>query len=86
MADVTYNTSSFPFLIKTLLQLRQINKKSGAKSPNVLLGYKERDPDERTLWTMMKDISLHLQEIDRVEGAGGAPVEIYCGKFDDDDV
>ncbi|EJD07586.1 uncharacterized protein FOMMEDRAFT_74231, partial [Fomitiporia mediterranea MF3/22] len=77
MADVTYNTSSFPSLIKTLSRPH----KPPAPPPTVLLAYKERDPDERRLWDMALEIGLHFQEIGRIPGAGGMPVEIYSGTF-----
>ena len=80
MADVTYNTSSFPSLIRTLSQLSRL-RPDPELTPTVLLAYKERDPDERRLWDMAKDIGLNFEEIARVPGAGGMPVEIYIGSF-----
>ncbi|TDL23856.1 hypothetical protein BD410DRAFT_746742 [Rickenella mellea] len=79
MADVTYNTSSFPSLVATLERL----KKVGREPPAVLLAYKERDAAERDLWNQVTRIGLELHEIDRVNGAGGAPIEIYFGTFKD---
>ena len=106
MADVTYNTASFPALIRTLKRLSMIPRGSSnqptesdnaqsAKSvagtnvetpqgdhlPLVLLAYKERDPAERTLWDMSREIGLVFRNIDQLPGAGGAPVEIYFGTF-----
>ncbi|KAL5513207.1 hypothetical protein ACEPAH_3605 [Sanghuangporus vaninii] len=78
MADVTYNTASFPSLILTLSRL---STRAG-RTPSVLLAYKERDPDERRLWDMARSIGLHFDEIGRVPGAGGVPVEIYQGRFE----
>ncbi|KLO17915.1 hypothetical protein SCHPADRAFT_900110 [Schizopora paradoxa] len=85
MADVTYNTASFPALVGTLKKLSSLpdGSEGRRKPPLVLLAYKERHPDERTLWSMIKDIGLAFEEIARVPGAGGAPVEIYIGKFSD---
>lgn len=86
MADVTYNTASFPALVGTLKKLSSLpddGSEGRRKPPLVLLAYKERHPDERTLWSMIKDIGLAFEEIARIPGAGGAPVEIYLGKFSD---
>jgi len=89
MADVTYNTASFPALVSTLTRLRDLAQHSDKAAgegirgdpPIVLLAYKQRHPDERTLWNLVSDIGLNLTEIDRVPGAGGAPIEIYLGQF-----
>ncbi|KAL5536890.1 hypothetical protein ACEPAF_713 [Sanghuangporus sanghuang] len=78
MADVTYNTASFPSLIRTLSRLST----RARRTPSVLLAYKERDPDERRLWDMARGIGLYFDEIGRVPGAGGVPVEIYQGRFE----
>lgn len=80
MADVTYNTESFSALIGTLSRLIQFCKhKRNGRPPRVLMGYKERHPDERSLWGRANDISLHFQKIACVNGAGGNPVEIWLG-------
>ncbi|PVG04887.1 hypothetical protein CPB86DRAFT_809881 [Serendipita vermifera] len=76
MSDVTYNTSSFPALIKTLKRLINI-------SPNawVILAYKERHSAERTAWNMFEDeVKIRLKKVKEVKGAGGAPVEIWIGQ------
>ena len=73
MADVTYNTSSFPSLVRTLSDLIKL----GLKPPVVLLGYKERDPGERTLWKMTKEVGLEFEKVAERPGAGGAPIEIW---------
>lgn len=73
MADVTYNTSSFPSLVRTLSTLVT----SSDSSPILLLGYKERHPDERVLWTMTKAIGLEFLKVGQKDGAGDAPVEIW---------
>ena len=99
MADVTYNTASFPALVKTLKRLSSLQRlqtelpRSSSKPdspkeqpPRILLAYKERDPAERELWGMLSDIGLTLKEIDRVPGTGGAEVEIYVGAFGSPDI
>lgn len=80
MADVTYNTASFSALIGTLSRLIQLCKhKRNGRSPSILMGYKERHLDERSLWDHAKDIDIHFQQIAQVNGAGGNPVEIWLG-------
>ncbi|KAG8214981.1 putative methyltransferase-domain-containing protein [Butyriboletus roseoflavus] len=80
MADVTYNTASFSALIGTLSRLIQLCKqRRNGRLPRVLMGYKERHPDERSLWDRAKAIDLHFQQIAQVNGAGGNPVEIWLG-------
>ena len=101
MADVTYNTASFPALITTLKRLSNIKHQRSSDNatnspslspapdvpslrndrPLVLLAYKERDSAERSLWDMACSVGLVFEEVDRVCGAGGAPVEIYLGRF-----
>jgi len=73
MADVTYNTASFPSLVRTLLRLIRL----GTNPPLVLLGYKERDVAERTLWNLAAEIGLEFEKISELPGAGGTPVEIW---------
>ncbi|KAJ7155430.1 putative methyltransferase-domain-containing protein [Mycena crocata] len=73
MADVTYNTASFPSLVRTLKGLIDL----GEKRPRVVMGYKERDSAERALWGMAEDIGLPLTLVGRVAGSGGMPVEIW---------
>ena len=75
MADVTYNTASFPSLVRTLAQLIRL----GPRPPLVLLGYKERDVAERTLWNLVAEIGLKFEKISELTGAGGTPVEIWLG-------
>lgn len=75
MADVTYNTASFPSLVRTLAQVMRL----GTKPPMVLMGYKQRDAAERTLWNLVAEIGLELKKISEHKGAGGAPVEIWLG-------
>lgn len=51
----------------------------GTNPPVVLLGYKERDAAERTLWDLARAIGLEFEQIDEKRGVGGAPVEIWFG-------
>ncbi|KAH9857281.1 putative methyltransferase-domain-containing protein [Lenzites betulinus] len=76
MADVTYNTTSFPSLVRTISSLVQLKP---SKPPVILLGYKERDPAERTLWDMAKEIGVVFERVGERKGAGGQPVEIWVG-------
>ncbi|KAF9452441.1 hypothetical protein P691DRAFT_697045 [Macrolepiota fuliginosa MF-IS2] len=78
MSDVTYNTSSFPALVQTVMKLMG----TGEKPPVVLLGYKERDSAERELWEMMEAIGLCLEKIGERRGAADPAVEVWFGHFD----
>lgn len=90
MADVTYNTSSFPALLSTLSSLLTLPSTSDAhstssdappKRPWVVLAYKERDPAERELWDMLtQKTGVVLQKIGAVPGAGAMEVEIWAGR------
>lgn len=83
MADVTYNTSSFPSLINTLSKLvsiRSSNVESDSRSPLILLAYKERDPAERSLWDMAREVGIIFEKVGERCGAGGDPVEIWIGQ------
>jgi len=75
MADVSYNTSSFPSLARTLSRLVRL----GSKSPIILLGYKERDAAERTWWDVATQAGIDFEKIGERVGAGGVPVEIWVG-------
>ena len=75
MADVSYNTSSFPALSRVLSNLIRL----GSKPPLILLGYKERDEAERTFWDMAALVGIHFEKVGERRGAGGAPVEIWLG-------
>lgn len=81
MADVTYNTSSFPALIRTLGSLQRLNTDKNLPPPTVLLGYKERDVEERTLWTLASEIGLKLERIGGKKGWGKEEVEIWVGRW-----
>lgn len=77
MADVTYNTASFPSLVRMLFSLVRLCE----TPPLMLLGYKERDAAERTLWEMFRqEASIELVLIGQVQGAGDTPVEIWIGQ------
>ncbi|KAH8996134.1 putative methyltransferase-domain-containing protein [Lactarius hatsudake] len=86
MADVAYNTSSFPALLSTLASLLALSDHddgaaTGVREPLVLLAYKERDPGERRLWDMMaRRVSIVLERVSSEAGVGGPPVEIWMGK------
>ncbi|KAJ7890574.1 putative methyltransferase-domain-containing protein [Mycena olivaceomarginata] len=67
MADVTYNTASFPSLVRSLKKLVNLSP----KRPRVLLGYKERDSGERALWEMAEEAGT------TVAAGGGMAVEIW---------
>ena len=77
MADVTYNTASFPSLVRALSSLLRLSPPE--RPPVVLLGYKERDPEERTLWDMVKAIGVSFEKVGERIGAGREPVEIWIG-------
>jgi len=80
MADVTYNTASFPSLIRTLSNLMQLNIQRNVDPPVILLGYKERDPEERALWEMVGSIGIVLERVGERVGSGANEVEIWVGK------
>jgi hypothetical protein len=77
MADVTYNTASFPSLVRTLSNLTRLCE----KPPLMLLSYKERDTSERTLWEMLRqEASFELVLAGQIHGAGDTSVEIWIGQ------
>lgn len=81
MADVTYNTASFSALINTLSRLIQFSRsKRNGHSPLIVMGYKERDAAERTLWDMVQEAGINLEQVTEVKGAGGKAIEIWVGK------
>ncbi|RDX50268.1 hypothetical protein OH76DRAFT_1349222 [Lentinus brumalis] len=77
MADVTYNTASFPALVRTLDALIRLSPPG--RSPTIIMGYKERDPEERTLWDMAKTVGVTFERVGERTGAGREPVEIWIG-------
>ncbi|KAI0630629.1 putative methyltransferase-domain-containing protein [Trametes polyzona] len=78
MADVTYNTASFPSLVRTLSSLIRLS--SPHKTPIIILGYKERDAAERTLWDMVREIGITFEQVGQRAGAGGQAIEIWIGR------
>lgn len=82
MADVTYNTASFPSLIRTVTTLAKPIKTH--RMPLILLGYKERDPAERSLWSMAADVGINFTQVSSRTGAGQEPVEIWIGKMSEE--
>ena len=78
MADVTYNTASFSSLVRTLSSLIHLSPPS--KPPIIVLGYKERDAAERTLWSMVEDVGVTFEKIGERSGAGGQAVEVWIGR------
>lgn len=61
-ADVTYNTASFPALVRTLSALLK------GDTP-LLLAYKQRDAGERDLWRMLEEEGIQAHLVDTVQGA-----------------
>jgi hypothetical protein len=74
MADVTYNPSSFPSLLRTVDSILRL-----APGCEVVLAYKERHDTERRIWGDFEGIGLKMRMIDRAYGFGGAPVEVWLG-------
>ena len=63
MADVTYNSDSFPELVSTMKSLIDLSPAS-TPPPMFLLGYKQRHPDERVLWDMAeKQAGVHFVKV-----------------------
>lgn len=79
---MTYNTASFPSVLRTLSSLIQLNVKHSRSPPLVILGYKERDPDERSLWGMLESkLALQLQKVRECEGwPESTPIEVWIGQ------
>ncbi|BEJ12764.1 hypothetical protein CspHIS471_0212240 [Cutaneotrichosporon sp. HIS471] len=77
-ADVTYNTASFSALVGTLERL--LKAKVDGRPPRLLLAYKQRDPGERELWTMLRDRGIGTVMVDTVQGAEDrGEIEIWVG-------
>jgi hypothetical protein len=66
-ADVTYNTASFPCLVRTLDAL--LSSSGDRPAPPLLLAYKQRDLGERDLWGMLEEKGISAALVDRVQGA-----------------
>lgn len=81
---MTYNTASFPSLLRTLSSLIQLNTDHSRSPPIVILAYKERDPDERSLWGMLEsDVGIRLEKVEECEGwPESAPIEFWIGSLE----
>ena len=81
MADVTYNTASFPSLIRAISSLIQLNVNHSRPPPIIMMGYKERDPDERSLWGMLEsEVGIRLERVGECEGwPESTPIEFWIG-------
>lgn len=74
-ADVTYNTASFPALVKTLKNLL-------VPGPPLLLAYKQRDEGEKDLWRLLKAEGVFMDLIDNIPGSEDyGEVEIWVGRY-----
>ncbi|WVW80047.1 hypothetical protein I302_102020 [Kwoniella bestiolae CBS 10118] len=80
-ADVTYNTSAFPSLLRTLTSL--LAPSPAKKPPILILAYKQRDPSERDLWTMLQEKGVSLRLVDKVVGVerDQGETEIWIGRM-----
>ena len=78
-ADVTYNTAAFPALLSTLVAL--LAPDESGNGPLLILAYKERDPAERDLWSMLSGKGIWMVKIGDVFGAdtGTGETEIWVG-------
>ncbi|KAG9075376.1 hypothetical protein FS749_012966, partial [Ceratobasidium sp. UAMH 11750] len=81
MADVTYNTGSFPALLDTVIALLNGPSPSSA-SPMILLAYKCRDPSERTLWRDAAARGISFVQVDCIKGAREPAVEVWLGGWE----
>ena len=79
-ADVTYNTASFPSLVKTLTSL--MIPKDRDDRPRLLMAYKQRDPAERELWGMLEKEGVEMTFVQTIRGAerGKEEVELWIGQ------
>ena len=80
---MTYNTSSFPSLLRTLSSLVKLNAENSRPPPVVILGYKERDSDERSLWGMLgSEVGICLEKVGECEGwPESTPTEFWIGQL-----
>jgi hypothetical protein len=75
MSDVTYNTASFPALLRTVKNLLSL-----APAARMIIAYKERHVAERIAWEMFEsDAKLSLHKVEEIPGSAGVPVEIWLG-------
>ncbi|KAF8608640.1 hypothetical protein BDV93DRAFT_485876 [Ceratobasidium sp. AG-I] len=85
MADVTYNTASFPALLDTVTNLlRGPKPDSLAPSPMILLAYKCRDAAERTLWHDASVRGILFVQVDQIKGVREPAVEVWLGGWEKD--
>ena len=79
---MTYNTSSFPSLLRTLSSLIKLNIQNSLPPPVVILGYKERDPDERSLWDMLEsEVGIRFEKVGKCGGwPESTPIEVWIGQ------
>lgn len=80
MADVTYNTASFPSLVRTICNLvkQPTDEAFGANDgeasagrPYILMAYKQREEAERKLWGMLEEKGVALILIDKITAQCG---------------
>lgn len=50
----------------------------------IILGYKQRDSAERSLWDLAKEIGVAFEQVGDRIGAGGQPIEIWIGRQEPD--
>ena len=83
MPDVTYNTSLFPSLLRTLSSLIKLNVENSRSPPVVILGYHERDLDERSLWGMLEnEVCICLEKVGECEGwPESTPIEFWMANL-----
>ena len=83
MADVTYNTSLFPSLLRTVSSLIRLNVENSRSPPVVILGYHERDLDERSLWGVLGNwVGICLEKVGECEGwPESTPIEFWIGQL-----
>lgn len=95
MADVTYNTSSFPALVGTISRVLSLSNTASSEvsildpdqpprdPPMIVLAYKQRDPAEHLLWDMLEEktgVKLTKVGIDVGAGSEEEAVEIWIGQ------
>lgn len=74
---MTYNTDMFPALLWTLDALIHLGVSARNRTPIVIFAYKERDPAERSFFSLANNLRINLELASKVPGAGGHPIEIY---------
>ncbi|KAG6873509.1 hypothetical protein C0995_014777 [Termitomyces sp. Mi166 len=79
-AVLDWDDDALPDFVKEFPEGFDAIMQLGKEPPFVLLGYKERDSTERSLWDLVDDIGLSLQKVGDSAGAGGTPVEIWLSQ------